>query len=470
MSSIIQQQFDAAIDGLIVEHSLERSTFFVAFSGGMDSCVLLNLMASYALQHPAMRLHALHYNHGLQTVAQEWELFSEKIARKLEVTFQSFKGNVDIDKSQGVESSARQARYQWCEKIMLEVCSKNSNLDEGKSPCQAVLLTAHHADDQAETILINILRGTGLKGLRGIAGYKNMQNYTLVRPLLEFGKRELKSYAEQQQLEWIEDPSNQDVYFKRNAIRHYVMPELNKIRNESAQQFVKLSHHVVDAENILHEVAGMDLSLTQLFDFCPLDRSYGLGFQGLKQLSVSRQLNAIRYWLDSVGYPAESEMDLLKVLDWSINGTSSGAELRRGYRSYRYYRDTLYVMPSQSFASESLAPKSLDTDDFKMIVWKDISRPLAIDSYQAIIKSADSQPELSKDAKLGDLIIKQRDQADSILLTNSSKHINPKNCLQEAGVPPWRRNDALFVVDQNNHLVDIVGGQNIGKFICVSSL
>jgi tRNA(Ile)-lysidine synthase len=442
----VEQKFKFEIELLIAEHSLEGSAFFVACSGGMDSCVLLNLMAEYSRDRPAIQLHALHYNHCLQDASNEWQTFARKTCKQLNIPFKSTAENFEVDKSKGVEASARDARYKWFDQCMDEICQND------REERTAILLTAHHCDDQAETMLMNMMRGTGLKGLRGIASYKKIDNYYLARPLLEFTKCELTDFAKQSNLKWIEDPSNADVYFKRNAIRHQVMPQLNKLHPNSAKQFMKLSHRIVDSENILHEVANSDLNVTELFEFCPLDYSYGLSFKGLRHLSVARQLNAIRYWLDEINFPAESEMDLLKVLDWSINGASSTAELRRGYRVYRYYQDALYVMPSEQ-------------KDFKIgeIVWADSSCGLElVDDYTTLqCIQVEGEPYSS-------LSVKQRINADTILLNKGVGHINPKNCLQEASVPPWRRGKALFIADKNNCFVGLVGGVNLGEFMIVS--
>lgn len=442
----LKDQFSAEVDNLIAEHPLDCSAFFVAYSAGMDSCVLLHLMAEYAKEHEGMRLYALHYNHGLQEEADAWQAFAQRQAVKQGVDFRSIKGVVDLDKTKGLEASARKARYQWFSEVVSEVCESERNSGQEITP---VLLTAHHCDDQAETMLMNILRGTGLKGLRGIAAYKKQQNFRLVRPLLSISKQELMIYAGKEELSWIEDPSNTDTRFRRNAVRHKIMPEIYSLQPNAAKRFTRLSRKIVDAENILHEVAVMDLSLTELFDYCPLDRSFGLGFEGLRHLSVSRQLNAIRFWLESVGYPAESEMDLLKVLDWSVNGTSSGAELRRGYRCYRYFKDAFYVMPAQL----------LDDVDLGCIEWVNCSFGLKIDYYGAKLRHVANESQ-----KYDYLRVAQRADVDAVLLPDGSGHISAKNCLQEAQVPPWRRNHALFVFDKLDRFVAVVGGKKQETF------
>ena len=444
VSLSLDHQFQTSLKSSIAEHSLESSAFFVAVSGGVDSCVLLHAMNEVA-KELNIELHSIHFNHGLQSESDNWEKFVQDYAKQLDIDCQSKKAVFSIDKSIGLEASARKERYNWFVHLLSDFQNNNAK--------QAVLLTAHHSADQAETIISNILRGTGVKGLRGIASVKQLSDIIMLRPLLDFDKQDILNYAREHGLKWVEDPSNQNTYYKRNAIRHHVMPELEKIQANSVTQFAKLSHKMTDVENILSEVAAADLALTKLYDFSPFDQSFGLAFEGLRHLSIARQLNAIRYWLDFVGFPAESEMDLLKVLDWSLNGASSGAELRRGYRSYRYYRDVLYVMPS--------VQERLDNKDSTAYVakWNDTANGLLVDIYQAELRQVDS-----KSLSQYELKVLQRADAKTILLGKSEKHINVKNCLQDAGVPPWRRDDVLFLSDKNGYFLEVVGGQKSGKF------
>ena len=335
----------------------------------MDSCVLLDLLASIAKQKVDIKITVLHFDHGLQTQSSQWSDFCLGLVDQYNVNFLSSSKDICVDKSIGIEASARQARYQWFEEVIQQTFNENDHLEN------AILMTAHHCDDQAETMLMNILRGTGLKGLRGIAEKKMIQledqkKQILMRPLLSFTQADLHEYATRKKLEWIEDPSNQDTQFRRNAVRHNVLPELKRIKPDAVQQFSKLSRRVADGQNLLQELAINDLALTQQYDFNLLDASYGLGLAGLRVHSVARQLNAIRFWLDFIRYPAESEMDLLQVLDWSLNGANSGAELRRGSRCYRYYKDILFVMPFDL--------KETSNDQYITEDWNDSSQPLQL--------------------------------------------------------------------------------------------
>lgn len=428
----------------------------MALSGGVDSCVLLDLLALLSREKPKMRLVVLHYDHALQSESSQWHDFCEQLSSNYSCDFFSSNAGVDIDKSIGLEASARRARYEWFNQSIQQFMQSHESIENQKSFKNAILLTAHHADDQAETMLMNILRGTGLKGLRGIAEKKTNQtirqfNQVLMRPLLNFSKQEISDYAKEKNLHWIEDQSNQDVQFRRNAIRHQIMPELTKIRHDASKQFSRLSRRVSDAEQLLGELAINDLSLTEQYSLCPLDDSYGLGLAGLRVHSVARQINAIRCWLDLIGFPAESEMDLLQVLDWSFNGANSGAELRRGKRCYRYYQDTLYVMPLQD--------KDVQVGQFDELRWVDSSQALPLtflNHYDASFElhCDDDSEFFGKELKL-----LTSDNIQDVYLPNGEGHIQAKKCFQAAKVPPWRRKGALFVVSDQDRFIGLVGGQ-----------
>lgn len=440
---------------LSAEFPLKDSAFFVALSGGVDSCVLLDMLISHAKGHPEMKVVVLHYDHRLQSESMQWAKFCRDLCVDYEIDFYMNDAGVEIDKKIGLEASARKARYMWFDEIMQQIMN-NTDITNG------VLLTAHHCNDQAETMLLNMIRGTGLKGLRGIAAKKDISKKDkinrqfLIRPLLDFTKNELQQYATQQKLQWVEDLSNQKDEFRRNAIRHNVIPALTEIKADASQQLNKLSRRVADAEMLMQEFALNDLSLSAQYDFSPFDHSYGLGLEGLRVFSVARQLNAIRCWLDLIQFPAESEMDLLKVLDWSLNGANSGAELRRGKRCYRYFQDTLYVMPITINDAESSIDWPLN--------WQDSSQSLPLSIY--FHGSLEWELCCTKESKYygSSLMLKTINEVSSILLPNGGGHIQSKKCFQAAKVPPWRRQNALFITQENSQFVSVLGGQKQDDF------
>ena len=180
---------------------------YVAFSGGLDSSVLLHRLLD---ERSSDDIVAWHVNHGLQSAAMEMEEFCRQRARQLDVELRVDRLEMqDVDRN--IEAEARHRRYQLFASV----------LEAGD-----LLLTAHHADDQAETFLLNALRGSGSAGLRGIAAQRRLGDGLLVRPLLEYSRAELEEYAARHEIGWCNDPSNSGLRFDRNFLRREVMPIL----------------------------------------------------------------------------------------------------------------------------------------------------------------------------------------------------------------------------------------------------
>ncbi|MGH1538826.1 MAG: tRNA lysidine(34) synthetase TilS [Arenicella sp.] len=403
--------------------------FFVALSGGLDSSVLLHVLVKLAEQLD-IEITALHFDHGLQQNSASWAEFCAERASFYSIPFLTQAGSVQINPKQGLESSARDARYHWFARAM----------SSSRAP---VLFTGHHADDQAETMLINLLRGTGVAGLRGIARLKKQNGYTIMRPLLDWTRQQLLDYARQEQLQWIEDPSNQDTTFTRNSIRQQLMPPLRELRQNAARQFVKTSDHMRAAYELLTELAQQDLQSIQQQAFCPLDQSFALCLLDLRGLSEVRLRNVLQHWLQSVGYPANDSEDVRQLCQWTYQGTTAAATLRRGSREYRYYRGYMYVMPHKP-----LLPH------MKPMCWQDLSKPLLLTELSAELVCLEPD-QFSPGTELQ---VRFREQQQQILLPDGSGHVDIRKRFQEVGVPQWRR-DLVPLVFMGKELLVIPGGQ-----------
>lgn len=187
----------------------EAGGWCVAFSGGLDSTVLLHLLAQLARSEALPALSALHVHHGLQAAADGWPAHCQAVCRSLGIPLRVERVQVAVGGS--IEQAARDARYR----------AFQANLGEGQ-----VLLTAQHLDDQAETLLFRLLRGAGLRGLAAMPVSRPLGGGRLCRPLLGVSRAELEAYAQTHRLDWVEDPSNQDPRFSRNYLRREIMPRL----------------------------------------------------------------------------------------------------------------------------------------------------------------------------------------------------------------------------------------------------
>lgn len=259
---------------------LSSPSFCVALSGGMDSTVLLYSLVQLAQQHALPALRAIYIHHGLQEAAQSWPAHCQQLCDQLQVPLSVVE--VAVAPTASVEQAARQARY----------AAFAQNLSSGE-----VLLMAQHQDDQAETLLFRLLRGTGVKGLQGIPSTRQLQHSQVLRPLLEISHQQLLDYAQQQHLQWIEDPSNASDEFDRNYLRRRILPALKQRWPQLLQNLQRTAQHMREAQQLLEELAEADLMRAQLEPGHAWLALPCLNLAKLRQLSVARQKNLLRHWL-----------------------------------------------------------------------------------------------------------------------------------------------------------------------------
>ncbi|MEX5557288.1 tRNA lysidine(34) synthetase TilS [Pseudomonas rhodesiae] len=249
----------------------------IAFSGGLDSTVLLHLLANSESIPP---LSAVHVHHGLQAAADAWPSHCQSICDHLGVPLRVMR--VQVQPGASLEGAAREARYQAFTQVM---------------GAGAVMLTAQHREDQAETLLFRLLRGAGVRGLTAMPVHRPLAGGHLVRPLLHVYRGELEAYAMAHQLQWIADPSNTDTQFSRNYLRHRVFPRLTERWPQAVSRLARSAEHLNEAQGLLDELARIDLQAADQpspFPWLPLP---SLMLACLRELSDARQRNALRHWL-----------------------------------------------------------------------------------------------------------------------------------------------------------------------------
>ncbi len=252
----------------------------VALSGGLDSTVLLHLLASLAQREALPPLFAIHIHHGLQAAADAWPAHCRALCERLGVPLQV--EYVEVEPGASIERAARDARY----------AAFAAALAPGE-----LLLVAQHREDQAETLLFRLLRGAGVQGLAAMPATRPLGAGQLLRPLLNCSRAELQTYAEQQQLAWIEDPSNADSRFSRNYLRQRVMPLLQARWPQAAQRMALTAEHLGEAAQLLDELAQQDLRAAQSPSCFAWLNLASLDLPVIRELSAARQRNALRYWL-----------------------------------------------------------------------------------------------------------------------------------------------------------------------------
>lgn len=246
----------------------------VAFSGGLDSTVLL---AALCRLGSPVSIRAAHVDHGIHAHSAQWNAHCARVAAELGVELAAIRVDVDRASGLGLEAAARDARY--------------AALRELLTPGEW-LLTAHHGDDQLETVLLRLLRGTGVRGLRGIIPFAPFGAGSLGRPLLNFTRAELHAQAAAWNLKWIDDPSNLDPRHDRNYLRLTVLPALLERWPEAAERAERLAEQMSDAERLLDAVAADDARL--------LAAPWHVPRAVLAALEPARQRNLLRFVLREV--------------------------------------------------------------------------------------------------------------------------------------------------------------------------
>ncbi|MCC5794385.1 MAG: tRNA lysidine(34) synthetase TilS [Chromatiales bacterium] len=306
-----------------------RRPIAVAFSGGRDSTVLLHAL-SVLREQQGFPLRALHVRHDLQPDAGNWAAHCARFCERLGLPFSCLPVHVPRDDGTGLEAAARRVRYAALAEALAA--------DE-------LLLTAHHRDDQVETLLMHLRRGSGATGLAGIAPRARLGTGELARPLLELARGELADWAERHRLSWVEDPSNQDVGPDRNFLRHEILPLIERRWPEFSSGVARSAAWQREARGLLEGLAAADAA--QL-----LDGERRVDVDGLAVLEPARRRLLLRWLCRRERLPLPPATALASGLDALLRAgadrqpllTWPGAELRR-------YRGRLYLIATQDPAT-----------------------------------------------------------------------------------------------------------------------
>lgn len=312
----------------------EPARYVVGYSGGLDSTVLLHALARSAPEH-GRPIVAVHVDHQLHPDSRGWETHCRTAAAALDVEFASRQVVVDRDSAAGgMEAAARVARYSVFHALLRP---------------RDWLLSAHHENDQAETLLLNLLRGSGVAGLAGIGESQEFARGHLLRPLLGVSVDELRDYATAYELDWIRDPSNDDVRFDRNFLRHEIMPLLSRRWPAAASKIRQSAELAGEASELLGDLAELDLRR--------LGGPARMSVDALAKLPETRQRNALRHALRQLGLPPIPARRLRQVFTDLLRARRDaepliawqGGELRR-------FRGQLYVLAPAPDDQENTLP------------------------------------------------------------------------------------------------------------------
>lgn len=397
---------------------------YIAYSGGLDSTVLLHIM--HAAKLP---IHAVHVNHHIQQESDAWQKHCEDICKSLSVPITVQHAQIEKVPQKSLEDSARDARYASLEELL---------------DINSAIVTAHHQDDLAETVLLQLLRGAGPAGLAAMPECKKLSCGYHLRPLLRYSRTELQQYAGSHNLQWVNDPSNQLNDFDRNYLRNEVMPKLLE-RWPAAQQTLSRSAILqADALNCLRDLAKIDIQAAKT------EQSKILNVSALQALSAVRLNNVLRFWIKSndIRVPSRKVLEQI-VADIVLKNEPQGSPQQTWKRGeIRRFRNQLYIM-------QPLKPH----DASQVFRWK-IDQPLFIESLDRVLRSKEL-----KDAGLllpdgvDELSVRFREGGERLKPFGTKQHRSLKNLLQEADIPPWERT-RIPLLFHNDRLISVLGYWN----------
>ena len=370
----------------------------VGFSGGLDSTVLLHLLASDAAVR-RQGLRAVHVHHGLHPAADQWAAHCQRACDALSVPLTLARVQVDSRSGLGLEAAARAARHAAFANAMAT---------------DDILVLAHHQDDQAETFLLRALRGSGVDGLAAMRDWRAFAHGWLWRPLLNFPREQLQALAQREDLHWIDDPSNTDTGFDRNFLRNQVLPMLHQRWPHAAAAFARSAALCTDAAQLLHIEDSKALTEVAV-------DAHTLRVTGLLQLAPSRRARVLRHWIATLQLPplpgngvARIESDLLSArrdanprFEWNDACVQRWRDLLHADR----IRPSLALDFSQQW--DGRQPLQLPNGDSLRLI--------GVDAFEAPVH------------------VHARQGGERIVLPKRIHSHALKHVLQAAGMPPWQR-------------------------------
>ncbi|HEY2463182.1 MAG TPA: tRNA lysidine(34) synthetase TilS [Steroidobacteraceae bacterium] len=398
----------------------EAGGLVVALSGGPDSAALLRATAALGKDFRALPLRAVHIDHGLQPAAAEFRAACESLCEQLRIPLRIVAVEVPRDAHASIEAAARQARYAALEREMRP---------------RECLLTAHHREDQAETLLLQALRGAGVKGLSAMPVCRPLGLGWHVRPLLDVAHGDLKVFAEGQPCGSV-DPMNQDLRFDRVYLRTAVWPSIEKRWPGAAIALTRASRHMAEAQQLLEIEAAAELGRLRDGD--------ALSIPGLRALSPLKRVNAVRLWLRQAGAEAPPTARLLEALRQVFDADADHQPaIVWGGHALRRYRQRLFVTaaepPRVPDARPWIAAEGASLE---------LGPPLGNLRWTA------QRGGIAAQRLPAGVIVRRREGGETLKPARSAKTQTVQHLCQALGVLPWMR-DALPLVFAGDALIAV---------------
>lgn len=372
--------------------------YWVGFSGGADSSALLHALhkSRDELQAP---IHAVHFHHGLNPGADDWQHHCQKFCQERDIGFTSDKLEIKRTNRASIEEESRNRRY-------LAIGEMLRNGD--------IYLTAHHADDQAETVFLNLMRGSGVEGLAGIPQLRKLGKGWVARPLLYTRRSELENYLIRHGIDWLEDPSNKDPSFDRNFLRNFLFPQLETRWPGVVRRLTRSARTARISATALAEL--IDIHCAQL-----LHNRHRMPLRPFLQLEPPMRALVLRQWLRRQEIPALPEVRLNEFIKQIAGSTSSLAEVRWANWQLKLYGNLIWlqgqIIPALEFSTDWTVGSNMELDE-------------SLGCLQLV------GPKITIP---GGWQVASRRKGERIRLHDQGVRRKLKDLLRESAIPPWLR-------------------------------
>ncbi|MCB1922230.1 MAG: tRNA lysidine(34) synthetase TilS [Gammaproteobacteria bacterium] len=401
----------------------QPNRYWIAYSGGIDSTVLLHLLASVRDRLPAT-LTAVHVDHGLQPGSASWAAHCRARCAALGVPLVVHTVDAHPRRGQSPEAAARDARY--------DAIAAGMGVDD-------MLLTAHHEDDQAETVLLQLLRGAGVDGLSAMPSCRHWRHGWLARPLLAVPRAQLVAWAHARQLAWIDDPSNDAAVADRNFLRHEILPRLHARWPAASRSLARSAQWCAEAAQIVEARAATDLASAAVAEGTRLSTAVLCG------LPDARATGLLRHWLDVRAAPPMPAARLHQALDQLCHARDDAQPLVAwaGF-ALRRYRGEVWLVDTATVAVPS-----------GRRVWTGADMDLGPGLGRIVSREAPGGIDADR-WRNGVIEIGYRRSGLRCALRGRQGTRDFKQLAQEHGIPPWLR-DRVPLVYVDGELAAVAG-------------
>lgn len=417
----------------------------VAVSGGVDSIVLLDLLDRLPENmKPAIVI--AYVNHQLREVSDEEERFVRKLASHYGYPLYTKHWEKEKHPVSGIENAARLVRYHFFSEVADKLKSR-------------IVLTAHHRDDQVETIMMRLVRGQTLEELSGIAEQRQMGEKEIIRPLLSYGKKALIKYAVSRQLEWREDESNRSMDFTRNRFRNNLIPLLKEENKAFDRHMLNFSEELADLLTLVGPLVEKELQRTVALDVDAMVINVP-EFLALGKPMQKRVLNeAFNKWVQRDGIYLIKQVHIALLIDWLEEGNpNSSLDLPNNLVARRSYARC--TIEGRGYEKEEQEP-----GDFKLTnlnEWVDLNEGERIGLFTSIEESHVDERRVNRmyvdrEELLLPLIVRHRQPGDRMRVKGLDGRKKVKDIFIDQKVPVNYRDTAWVIEDESRQIIWLVG-------------